>query len=117
MAAHNKLGNEGEQMAQQFLITSGYTILEINWRTSRLEIDIIALKNNELHIIEVKTRQYITHSISELITKKKMKNLLEASSIYLEKNAQDFNLVFSVLLIIKEDITLIEDAFKSWEVD
>ena len=42
MAEHNDLGKFGEQMAVDFLIKKGYTILETNWLFDKAEIDIIA---------------------------------------------------------------------------
>ena len=56
MADHNDLGNLGEERAQAFLRQKGYDIKETNWVTGKLEIDIIALKDNTLVIVEVKTR-------------------------------------------------------------
>ena len=43
MAEHNKFGEEGEEMAVQWLSENGYTILHRNWRHKQYEIDIIAL--------------------------------------------------------------------------
>ena len=54
MASHNELGKEAEQMAVNYLTQKGYTILHCNWRHSRYEIDIIAMKDKLLRIIEVK---------------------------------------------------------------
>jgi len=58
MAEHNKFGTEGETLAAQWLKEKGYEILQRNWRHSHYEIDIIALKNKMLHIIEVKSRNF-----------------------------------------------------------
>ena len=55
MASHNQLGKEAEQMAVSYLTTKGYEILHCNWRYSHYEIDIIAIKNELLRIIEVKS--------------------------------------------------------------
>ena len=46
-------GNFGENLACNYLIKKGFTILEQNWRYKHLEIDIIACKENRLHIVEV----------------------------------------------------------------
>ena len=42
MAQFNKLGQQGEQTACEFLIAKGYTVRETNWRLGHLEIDIVA---------------------------------------------------------------------------
>ena len=50
------VGRRGEDAACRYLQSLGHTVLERNWRFSHLEIDIITLKLDELHIVEVKTR-------------------------------------------------------------
>lgn len=54
---NQKLGQQGEELAVQYLQEKGYTILHTNWRFKFIEIDIIASRNNTLHFIEVKTRR------------------------------------------------------------
>ena len=49
-------GDRGEAAATSFLLGEGHRILRRNWRTGHLELDIISLKDNVLHIVEVKTR-------------------------------------------------------------
>ena len=56
MAEHNDLGKLGEELAVDFFKKNGYEILETNWTFQKAEVDIIALKNNVLAVIEVKTR-------------------------------------------------------------
>ncbi len=56
MAQHNQLGKQGEQMAIAYLIKNGYSIIAVNWRHSRFEIDILAENKNEIVFVEVKAR-------------------------------------------------------------
>ena len=58
-------GNFGENLACNYLKEKGFTILVQNWRYKHLEIDIIACKENKLHIIEVKTRSSIQFGYPE----------------------------------------------------
>lgn len=51
------LGKLGEDIAAQHLEGLGHTILERNWRSGHLEIDIISLDQDGIHFVEVKTRQ------------------------------------------------------------
>lgn len=51
-----KLGIFGERKAAKFLKKRGMRILAKNYRCGRDEVDIVALDNNQLVIIEVKTR-------------------------------------------------------------
>ena len=51
------LGRQGEDAAAKFLLSSGYTIIERNWRGSSGEVDIIArAESGEFVFVEVKTR-------------------------------------------------------------
>ena len=56
MAKHNELGEIGEEMAVEYLLDKGYIILERNYRFDRAEVDIIAQDNEQIVIVEVKTR-------------------------------------------------------------
>ena len=57
MAVHNTLGKAGEDAAVSYLEKNGYEILHRNWRKNHLELDIVATKDGELVVIEVKTRR------------------------------------------------------------
>lgn len=57
---HNKLGETGETLAAEFLITEGYTILERNLVFKVGEIDILAQDGEVIVIVEVKTRTSAT---------------------------------------------------------
>ena len=58
MRSHLETGREGELLAANWILQRGFQILERNWRHRRYEVDIIALKNDTLHIIEVKTKRF-----------------------------------------------------------
>ena len=70
MALHNQLGKRGEQMAEQYLLKHGYQVLHRNWRHSHYEIDIIAIKKEVLHFVEVKLRSSKTFGLPEQFVKK-----------------------------------------------
>ena len=57
MAEHNILGAAGEEQAALFLSEQGYRILHRNWKApkTRHELDIVAIGENRLVIVEVKT--------------------------------------------------------------
>ena len=59
MAIHNDLGRRGEEAAVEYLREKGYSILARNWRNVHKELDIIAQEDDELVIVEVKTRSRI----------------------------------------------------------
>lgn len=51
------LGRKGEDMVCDFLRDRGHTILERNYRSGHLEIDIISFDAGGIHFVEVKTRR------------------------------------------------------------
>jgi putative endonuclease len=100
MATHIDFGKLGEQLAEDFLIDKGYTILHRNWRHSRFEIDIVALKNDLPHFIEVKTRSSNQFGEpEEAVTKKKFRFLLQAADEFLFRNQQYKNFQIDILSI------------------
>ena len=116
MAEHNILGEKGEGLAVDFLIKNGYKILEKNWRTGRDEIDIIALKDNLLIIVEVKTRStdYFGEPEESVNTKKQM-FLIRATDKYVNEKEIDEQIRYDIISIIlkpnSHSINHIEDAF------
>ena len=50
------LGRRGEEVACGYLLRHGHTILDRNWRSGHLEIDIVSLDRAGLHFVEVKSR-------------------------------------------------------------
>ncbi|MEZ3161278.1 YraN family protein [Microbacterium sp. BWT-B31] len=57
MADKDILGRAGEDRAARHLESRGYTVLERNWRTREGEIDLVALDDRALVVVEVKTRR------------------------------------------------------------
>ena len=51
------LGRKGEDITCRFLQDKGHTILERNFRSGHLEIDIISFNEEGIHFVEVKTRR------------------------------------------------------------
>ncbi len=112
MPKHNKLlGAQGEELATQFLIQLGYTIIERNWRTRYGEIDIIAKKSNILYCIEVKTRTTLSNGYPiEAITPKKLRRMQFTAKLY----ANNHQVVTPIRLLV---ITVINGECSPYEVD
>jgi len=104
MARHNKLGEDGERAACEFLIGKGYTVRETNWRLGHLEIDIVAQEPaaNRLHIVEVKTRSGdVTHyDPMQSITAKKIRNLVNAANGYIGHYRLPMSIQYDVMVIV-----------------
>ena len=116
MARHNDTGKKGEELAAAWFQNKGYCIIEKNWRWKRLEIDIIAVRENMLHFIEVKCRRSQKFGTpEENVSPKKIKNLLDAAEEYLNLYPSKKRIQFDVLSITlgegKVEYFLIEDVY------
>ena len=61
MALHNEIGRIGEDIAANWLIRNGFTVIDRNYRKKYGEIDIVAREVNENTLfVEVKTVSYET---------------------------------------------------------
>ncbi len=84
MALHNLRGVAGEDAAVRYLQDTGFHVQHRNWRTSFYELDIIAVKDNIIHFIEVKTRRSLRFGYpEESVTKKKMESLMNGAEVFL----------------------------------
>ena len=116
MSEHIKFGNKGEDAAAQYLVDKGYLIKDRNWRTGKLEIDIIAEYNNMIIFIEVKSRTgtYFEQPF-QAVNKKKQKYLIIAANAYIEKFNIDLEARFDIISVVEKsntfDIEHIDDAF------
>lgn len=80
-------GNIGEDLVVKKLIQEGYQILEKNWIKFKGEIDIIAVKENTIHFIEVKLRKADTwRNPVEGMTKRQMKFIIRTAEYYIQQN-------------------------------
>ena len=116
MAEHNELGNLGEQYAQAYLRKKGYVILHTNWHSGKLELDIVARKDDWLVIVEVKTRSTETFEHpEEAITKKKIRNIINAAHEYIIQFDWQGETRFDVMSVIPKGqkfvVEHVEDAF------
>jgi len=101
MAKHNQIGKTGELTALKFIADSGYIIKATNWRTGRAEIDIIALDDETLVFIEVKTR---TNSQwgqpEEFISQHKENLMLDAASVYMDEINHEGEIRFDAISVL-----------------
>ena len=49
-------GKRGEEIACNYLMENGHTVIDRNWRSGHLEIDIVSLYKDGMHFVEVKSR-------------------------------------------------------------
>ncbi|MDE3124852.1 MAG: YraN family protein [Bacteroidota bacterium] len=117
MTQQKNTGNFGEEVAVKYILDNGFNLLFTNWRFKYWEVDIIALKNNMLHFVEVKTRQQSPFGFPEdAVQLPKMTALKKAASAFLEIYPEYQEIQFDVISItLKQkqviDIFWIEDVF------
>ncbi len=116
MATHNELGAFGEQLAASYLRKHNYSILERNYRFQRAEIDIIAQKDDQLIIVEVKTRNSdFFGDPQDFVTSSKIKLLVKAADEYIISNDLDLEVRFDIIAVLKnkevERLEHFENAF------
>ena len=111
-----ELGIYGENMACNYLLKMGYSILTRNYHYRKNEVDIIALFENQLIIVEVKTRQ--TAEIGEpwrAVTRSKQKSIIQVANDYIIKENIHLETRFDIVSIVhngfRTDLEHIEDAF------
>lgn len=101
MSEAYELGKRGEALAIEHLKSIGYEILEVNWISNHLEIDIIARDGNELVIVEVKSRGTDSYEHpSEAVSNKKIRFLINAAEAYIQEKDIDIDTRFDVVSII-----------------
>ena len=117
MQSKNVLGQLGEELAEKYFRDRGYEILDRNFRYSRYEIDIIAVKHERIHFIEVKTRRTTTFGLPEdAVDEIKIGCLIAAGEAFLYQHPGYKKIQFDVLAICmlpdKEiQYFLIEDVY------
>lgn len=117
MAEHNDLGHVGEEVAVDYLCSKGYMIRHRNWKSGKKELDIVAETENQLVIVEVKTRNIdcLAHP-QDAITNAKIKHLVYAAEDYIFKYDLMMETRFDVISVIPDksghySVEHIENAF------
>ncbi len=91
-------GDEGEDLVADHLAKQSYEILARNWRTDRFEVDIVAKKDRQIFVIEVKTRKNADFGGGlAAINHQKLTKLKLAAETILHKYPQ-----FSVVIMVAD---------------
>ena len=100
-----ELGRRGENVACEFLTGKGHIIVQRNFRSGHLEIDIISLDRNGVHFVEVKSRVApVMVSPEENVTAAKQKKVADAALRYLHTSkdkrlSADLEVSFDVVAV------------------
>ena len=85
-------GNLGEDRAVNFLLSQKYEILNRNYRIRTGEIDIVALKDDTVVFVEVKSLPHGNLEIlSHELNSTKQKKIIKTSKSYLQNHRQYSN--------------------------
>ncbi|MGC3948384.1 MAG: YraN family protein [Chryseolinea sp.] len=114
MSDHNNTGARGEELAVDYLERDGYEILRRNFKYGRYEIDIIAVRDDWLLFIEVKTRSNLDYGTPEefVLAGQSTRIMRAAEEFILTTNWQGhvrFDII-SVVIGDRIEITHFEDA-------
>ena len=91
----SRIGQAGERMACDFLETQGHQILDRNWRTGHLELDIVSEAADGVHFVEVKARTApVTTTVLDQVNAVKQKRISAAAGQYLNKKHMEGKEVF-----------------------
>lgn len=117
MAQHNELGRWGEMLAARMLEEKGYKIIAQDWRDGHKDLDIIAVFDGWLVVVEVKTRRNNDFLLPEqAVDRRKIKNITLATNRFVKSNRIDLPVRFDIVAITGTSvencrIEHIEDAF------
>ena len=109
---------KGEGLAARELSGKGYTIQERNYRAADGEIDLIALKDQTIAFIEVKTvNAPVLVSPETLVTPHKQRQIAQVAGAYLRNNRESelvprFDVIGVNLSLSPPDVRHIEAAFR-----
>lgn len=102
MAAHNELGQWGEDLAVAYLQGKGYQIVERDWKSGHRDIDIIARDEaGTIVFVEVKTRRNrVFGEPEEAIDYRKLQSLRQAINHYINFKRINSEVRFDIISII-----------------
>lgn len=82
----NQKGQIYEDIATSYFLKEGYRIISRNFSYKYGEIDIIAIKNNVLHLIEVKGGKDILGDPAFRVNSNKLKKIMRVGNYFIAKN-------------------------------
>lgn len=101
-AANRKhsLGVRGEQMAREYLVRQGYTILATNWHCTYGEVDIVAQQAETIIFVEVRARRAgASHAFASITPHKQQKLILAAQSYLSAHGLEDVPCRFDAIAV------------------
>jgi len=103
-----KKGREAEDFAVSYLVNSDYIIIDRNVYMGKKEIDIVALKDNVLHFVEVKSGEGFEPL--DNVTYKKLSNLTYAIERYMVSKKLNCDFMLDVIALRGKNIEHLENV-------
>lgn len=102
-------GDKGEQIAVDYLLKNGYSIIARNFRSGKSEIDIIGTKNNFIVFFEVKTRsEFQNNNPGELLSNAQQNRIVNAAHEYIVSKDIDLEARFDLIIVLLDNNNTIE---------
>ena len=110
------VGKRGEEAAREYLEANGFFIRDTNWRWGHKELDIVAVKNETLYIVEVKTRSanFLVEPQAN-VDRRKRQNTIQAANAYVLRHNITFDVQFDIVSVVVKgeecEVEYIPEAF------
>ena len=105
-------GRIAEQLAAEYLVMRGCTVLERNRRIAGVEVDIVAADGRTLVFVEVKSSDFFDARPAEHVTDTQMLRYVRAAEAYLASHGlSGVPVRFDVAEVTDGRVVYTEDAF------
>ncbi|SCZ04642.1 putative endonuclease [Paenibacillus polysaccharolyticus] len=113
-------GKIGEEEACRWLVNQGYSILQRNWRCRSGEVDIIAVREDLLIFVEVRSRSSNSGfgTPQESVDQRKMQQVRSTAGVYIQMSGEHTRQIrFDVIAVMMNhfgkimSINHLENAF------
>jgi len=117
MSESSTLGLQGENKAAAYLQEKGYKIRHRNWKSGKLELDIVAENSEYIVFAEVKTRtEGFLEPPQDAVNREKERSMIFAADAYIRRYDLGKESRFDVITVVVKGQTFeidqhIEDAF------
>ncbi len=102
-------GDKAEERASVYLNDIGFRIVGRNVSSRFGEIDILAIKDDVLHIVEVKSGVDYESAIQN-ITKEKMRKIYQTAQVYIKQHNLDLDYCFDVVIVTGSECEIVENV-------
>ncbi len=105
-----KFGDQSEDLATLFLEQEGFVVVERNYFARKLgEIDIIAMKGEVLHFIEVKSSKMDFDPVYN-VTAAKLRKVINSAHYYMKSKNLDLSFSIDALIVRIDEVEFIENV-------